>query len=128
MNISDEIKQLVARVRDLAARYPDAVYKGERGLFGCSYVAGRVDNGPDSCGCLLGQAAQPGTRLHTAMQERSARGIGSMCAGLGAVAVMTLDVEWLHTVQNFQDAGKTWGNAVVIADKIKPLGGAPRAS
>ena len=110
---------LVAKVCELAAEFPDRVIRG-----GCSNiddpVAGRKS-------CIVGLAFQ---RLGVPPQwfiNNSAVGIavGGVFAKMRFPASSEVreirNRNWLERVQSYQDSGGTWGEAIVKADAAWPF-------
>ncbi len=110
-------KDIVARVRAIAAAQPDRRYKKPVVGGNCMYVHG------DKPGCIMGQA------LHA---EGVPLDVLAECEGRSVINVIwhledwiTREdlnpwVTWLGYVQASQDSGKTWGEAVQHADHLVP--------
>ena len=102
---------LVQTVRKLAADYPDAVYQGtDRG---CFYTIGEC--GPGN-GCIVGQALQKLGYELEGFDEQKGVGIGILIARL-EIPCSCQDKDWLIFVQDYQDMGKPWKEAVKLADE-----------
>lgn len=99
----EQATAIAAKVIEIANARPNARYYTNGG--GCSYFCGRVScdgvSGPG--GCLIGQAIK-------------ALGYPMPCDNSGIRNHLTqwgrLVVDFLQAVQNHQDAGETWGEAV----------------
>lgn len=113
------IDQLIAKVRELAAKHPATKYVPPGHYTGCKYTKGEAGGG---CGCLLGQALvslQPDLLpllMHLDAKENVT--IDDLL-----VDHISIDgfVPWLTEVQQNQDMGKTWSVAVATADMRCPL-------
>ena len=103
---------VVAQVRALAQERPDYVYQRPLGNpeTECSYLTGA-----DGQGCIMGQAL---TRLGVSIEALSTIEGENVMAALPRLAVRTTpsDGWWLRAVQEQQDHGSTWGQAVRRAD------------
>ncbi len=119
------IATLVKRVRALADQYPDAVYQSKGAS--CSYLAGTVEGGPDTPGCIVGQAAHGYIRKdYLAQADIQGDNVGGLIRYINAVNPHYLDTPrqvsdsdqiWLQVVQSRQDSGDSWGDAIRWADK-----------
>lgn len=113
-----KLNDLQKEVRRLAAEYPNAIYQS---LDGCYYNAGIVANGPDTEGCLLGQAIR---NLDPEIFEdigMDGDDIASLIQYMDEHFDNSEDKEgnienWFSIVQGQQDNGETWSEAVKIAD------------
>lgn len=106
-------RELEQAVRAIADEYPEAIYRApEDGP--CSYVEGRVKNGPDTPGCIFGQVLPiPG--------EGFAGSVLGLFLTEDALFQFTKKPSkrrqaWLGLVQGLQDGGLKWGDAVIVAD------------
>lgn len=115
---ADKLPELIQAVRDLAAEYPDAVYFHDAAEV-CSYSAGKAENGPDQCGCLIGQAMRL-AGLPPVPSELDDRPVDDLTEG---------DTQeqrwWLRSVQRHQDIRCTWSKAVEAADELVNLPSTP---
>lgn len=102
---------VIAEVRRLAAESPDCVYESPDG--DCHYQRGECSNG--SVGCIWGQALRRWGIIDES-RERAAVLVSRYGAGLS-----DQQHEWVHAVQEFQDRGESWGDAVKAADHDWPL-------
>lgn len=108
----------------MAKTYPDAVY--EPNVSGCLYKGGRVKNGPpDKYGCIVGQAM---TNVGLEYEEHHCT-IGAIDVGSSSFAKLlnrphfnshinsdsSYDIGFIDIVQEQQDIGKTWGEALNYA-------------
>lgn len=111
-----DLQELVANVRKLAKEYPDAKYRSpDRG--GCYYTRGAVVDGPETPGCIVGQAMP--SHVMDRLIEVDNEGGGNIPYVLGDVLDIDYDrgtFLWLDVVQSYQDLGKTWSEAVRGAD------------
>lgn len=106
-------EQLIEKVRELVTANPEFVYRRPEGQISCLY---REHNGTP--GCLFGQALTAlGVEL-TDVHER--RTIDVLLPQLG-ISVTRLQVEWMMSVQNAQDLGQSWAEAIDRADFRRPL-------
>ena len=116
-------EELIRAVRELAAESPDAVYEPDASK-SCEYTRPACGNG---CGCLIGQAI---VRCDPDMKESLVRfdDIRSVeweplelntvvCLSTGGNIV---GEDWLASVQDRQDNGATWRDAVAGADSECP--------
>lgn len=103
---------LVDTVRELANKYPEAVYCNNGGR--CEYAAGDVKNGPDTPGCVVGQ----GIAIVAPEYSPKIRDSASSVAGLFGDLECSLKIRWLSVVQSKQDCGYTWSQAVNAADSF----------
>lgn len=116
-----KLNDLQKEVRRLANQYPNAIYQSPNGFNGCYYNVGIVANGPDTEGCLLGQAIR---NLEPEIFEAITADSDDI---VSLICIMNEDFDnsedeegdiekWLSIVQGQQDGGKTWSEAVKIAD------------
>ena len=107
--------EIVTQVRELAAKYPKAQYHKEEGSAYCDYEFGTVTNGPDTPGCIMGQAV----RLLGVDTSGWGRGeIGPILEEEGyEFPADDSNMDWLLAVQQRQDSGVTWGEAIKLTDK-----------
>lgn len=110
-----DLKDVITKVRELAAANPDYVYKMPDTGY-CQYTF----NGQGSC--IVGQAY---LELGVPVERVESWDFGSEGRPLGADQLVEreyddyslTDKEWLDNVQGFQDADKPWGEAVRKADE-----------
>ena len=117
-------QDIVREIRTLAQERPDYVYEGVGDTSTCSYVTG-ADGGP---GCLVGQALQ---RLGVPRETLAeVEGDIDLNGGLGVRRLLTAllgpvhlqrAVSWIERVQDAQDSGSRWHDAVASADVEVPL-------
>lgn len=111
-------------IRKLATDYPNAVYvppSGEIGDGKCFYTRGDVSDGPERSGCIVGQAvvmARP--ELEDGLKEVDYASMGAE----DLLRDLSLDLEleeeelhWINSVQEHQDMGDCWSEAVREADE-----------
>lgn len=108
------VEELIKKVRELAGQYPEAVYQRYDGQ--CLYNYGDVLNGPQTKGCLFGQAIKmllPNTELN------------HQCSICGLLSLLDVDFRhygtWLTRCQTGQDNGATWSCTVRNADLYSPI-------
>ena len=121
------IEDLVSKVRELAVARPETIYQPSptgqaTPTIRCSYLAGTCSDG--TVGCLLGQALV--AVGYTAEQLRAVDLLGIEEAIEKLLPCELTDeeyrrVRWLESVQNAQDNGHPWGEAIRIADEEEPL-------
>lgn len=108
--------QVIKAVREVAAEQPDHVYRKPDDASNCHYVD--RDNGDRVPGCLVGQGLwKVGLIDGSLFDDYDVNGAG-VAGILDYVQIDCLPIqsEWLERVQNRQDAGATWGEAVAYAD------------
>ena len=110
--------ELITQVRQLATDYPNARYHKAAGSSYCEYADGTVTNGPDHEGCIMGQAAR---LLEIDLSNWGRVEIHQLLDDEGWDMHDYNAIDWLTQVQQIQDGGSTWSDAIVIADK-KPSG------
>lgn len=126
---------LVDAIRKLGANYPDATYNNPD----CRYDSGEVLRGPHtvctvaSCqghaviGCIVGQGAALIGIDAEVLEANGEDGYGEFLEDLyRRELVDTYDApaggwDWIGEVQQIQDSGKPWGEAVQRADERHPL-------
>lgn len=121
---------LMQQVRCLANEKPSFVYSEQEDYdvgWGCSYVAARIGS-PKGVGCIMGQALMAlGIARHTLAaweQEAIASNVAALLDHLG-VPTTGEQSAWLLDVQESQDQGLSWGEAVRLADQARRM--TPRA-
>jgi len=118
---------LIDAIRKLAANYPDAVYaNGTMGA--CSYSQGAVTNGPERTGCIVGQAAALIGVSNQEIEHGGETGYGEFLDTLAKNKWLDTDsksigdqYDWIGRVQERQDSGVEWGEAVKSADHHNPI-------
>jgi hypothetical protein len=113
------VERLVVAVREVAAEKPDLVYSAPYG--GCAYVA---DGQPS---CIVGHAAWRLGLIDGSLESDdgiNSSGVTTLLRHLGVLPNNDLDYgepgyarEFLDAVQEKQDEGVPWGDAVEIADE-----------
>lgn len=116
------VQFLEQAVRKLAADSPDTLYcKPDDSIF-CSYSKGACTNG--SVGCIMGQALVRcglGTTLALAQKWGSINNFVLFITNTDLEKLPTpvvLTIRWLQEVQTQQDQGRTWRDAVALADRF----------
>lgn len=108
-----DIKTLIKRVRELAAKNPDATYRFKGSMIYCYYGKGEAGNG---VGCIFGQA-WPELKIYD---------VGNPYT-IGRILIVEdmdchqREIDWCNEVQSCQDCGETWKEAIEAADKCCPL-------
>ena len=129
------MEDIVEGVRLLARKHPDAVYtmpeNQEGETIGCAYTRGKVIDGPQSEGCVIGQVL---LGLHYNPDDLDSydefgnwMGVGPAVSGLVTDLGLTDEEDdpnfmWLVCVQMKQDNGTPWGIAVKEADGLLDRG------
>ncbi len=115
--------QLIEAVRYVKATEPDRIYHG--GRTGCTYLPNaRTDS---TCGCLIGEALVHRLGVPAELLERidDAQSRGGLAYWGGPVVIEVLAgwltpealrSRWVQAVQQRQDNGATWAEAVEWAD------------
>ena len=114
MNIT--AKQILKTVKELAKENPDTVYvsPNDEGL--CFYTKGACSNGTE--GCIIGQAlVKLGVPKETLAElDEKSQDITGLLRNLDMVDLATFDdndyLDELTKIQNRQDSGCSWGEAV----------------
>jgi hypothetical protein len=111
------IDNLLAEVRSLAMESPDNIYhrppQDKEFIAVCEYNRGICDNG--SIGCIFGQAFR---RLGVEVNKICT--ISALMHTHFGYHPITIR-NWCWTLQRHQDQGKTWGEALALADETYPL-------
>jgi len=111
--------KMEAEIRRLATEFPDATYASTvlpDGTQRCYYDRGEVRNGPPEEGCIMGHAARnvlPQFYAQDLVDGSEEAAIGSMIAEQGSE-----NVDFFLYVQENQDSGLTWSEAVTKADVV----------
>jgi len=108
---------LIGEVRALAKEFPKCVYDSSNG---CRYTKGKCENGPDSEGCIIGQAAVRAGGDLTKFEDYTTQGIKHILHHCNIVENRK-EYWWLNEVQKHQDDGTTWEYAVKVADATCPI-------
>lgn len=119
--MSDFLNELVTKIRELGEKYPFATYQKPDECTTCRYDIGHVENGPNSCGCIVGQAMRevsPENYERIASKEISFTYLSRCVLELGP-CIQTI---WIQSVQNAQDAGLSWGAAIKQANENYEFG------
>jgi hypothetical protein len=111
-------EELEKEVRRLSDENPEFVYKGEEGFFSphCSYLTGKND---PPVGCIFGQALTALLPDTTILEEADANKL-TITAVLRVAGVDLSETQrrWAGEVQEYQDSGIQWKEAVVMADEF----------
>lgn len=107
------IKQIIAKVRELATKHPSNIYTGPYpGKQNCFYESGGCQDG--SVGCIFGQAfaqldfpIQGSSSIRTLLDRHS-------------INYHHDEVSWCSLFQLSQDKGHTWSKALEVADEFYP--------
>lgn len=123
------LQQVIDKVRELAKERPEFVYRDQPGAGGdeCSYTSANVGS-DEGEGCIVGQALMRcGLSRETLedLQDGTAIGIREFLLMLDEYVEQTSGLSdprarWLVKVQNNQDTGSTWADAVWQADWEAP--------
>ena len=109
-------EKLIASVRKFAAERPDYVYRNADDNHpqrsGCVYF---TNDGQPSC--LIGHALADLGLLSAQPELFNGSWIANVVKEYGW-EIDSRELEWLVDVQNYQDALKTWGRAVALADEV----------
>lgn len=103
------IGQIIDTVRAIAAERPNTRYLKDG--YSCSYTRGPCDDG--TVGCIFGQAFQKlGFKLPIGYDQVPIHRL------LDKTDIDTTydQAEWCRIIQNFQDSGDTWADAIKTAD------------
>lgn len=115
-------EQLVDKIRELGKRYPDGKYVKEDGE--CRYTLGSVAKGPIRCGCIVGQAiVELDPSLVDVLRDADCKfsiDAPGICTKV-SIVLTNVQKSWLRKVQNEQDQGETWSDAIATADRTYPL-------
>lgn len=103
-------------VRLLAEQYPNAIYRPAKKGEACSNIRGHVENGPQTEGCIVGQAIRMSGNCHL-ISEMYTDSQYTPVNMFTKNQFDALEVKFLHLVQFYQDYEETWENAVKLADK-----------
>lgn len=115
--------QVIEEVRRLAEEQPDFVYSDQEGAGGgeCSYFGCSAG---DSSGqaCIVGQGLASLNVDMSDLKRKEDTGHGMAIAtalegGVVDIPYTEEEAKWLGDVQNHQDGGKPWAQAVALADK-----------
>lgn len=119
------LSQLIERIRIVAATEPDFVYPP----IVCTYLPNEMAH----CGCIVGEAlADLGVdrALLQIIDHLAPQGIPVNWAARPVIAVLGDVVErdallslWVSRVQNLQDEGVSWGDAIKTADLDAAMNG-----
>ena len=115
--------KFIEGLRDFVQKRPDTKYSKGNYRF-CSYNKGKCTDGTQ--GCLFGQYVKSiNPKQYQKYMDESGGGIGHLISeGMFGLDTQqpTNFVEWCDAVQQSQDRGNTWGEAILEADKFYPLG------
>lgn len=110
-----QLSDLKNKVIELGTVYPNAIYAPVR----CEYHMGVVTNGPETEGCLIGQAIR---LLNPTLPELIAENGGNFKEILQTYPTefdtseedSASIADWLGRVQDVQDNHLTWGEAISV--------------
>lgn len=115
-------RDVVAKVREIAAADPDFVYTPPTGTSRCVYVETNPD-GSLCPSCIIGRALVA-LGVDLAELHASDRAGTTTLAGVMVVRFATdsdpVALRWLRHVQSSQDDGDRWSVAVRLADEAVP--------
>lgn len=120
-------EMLVDTVREIAQAAPDTVYDAPEHMQTsdpdeysenprCFYVHTDESGNPQAAGCLVGQALHALGFSLDALSQHEERTAENAAKGLG-IPLTDRQADWLNAVQWTQDAGETWGTALMEAGK-----------
>jgi hypothetical protein len=112
--MSNRGAKLIQIIRDLAAENPDFRYEFVRrsnGTEGCSYV----HEGQPSC--IVGQAMWRAGLIDASLERSmdNIAGFSSLYPGMKTLSES--EVDWISAVQQYQDIGEAWAEAIRYADE-----------
>lgn len=107
--------ELISKVKELASDFPHAVYSEQQT---CYYTRGRVYDGPDTPGCIFGQALRED--YYEILVNNDQETITDVLELIG-IDFDGDQGDWFLTVQEHQDKGEEWSEAVAIANAQHPL-------
>ena len=113
-----DLGKLILAVRAIAAEQPDRIYTKDGGT--CLYRR-TVQSDGTMRGCIIGEALRRSGWSTTGLDGWKMGGIRFILVDVFKLHSDNRQVVWLGKVQGGQDAGKTWANAVLAADKETPL-------
>ena len=108
--------ELIGCVRELASKYPEAIYENDDQ--NCYYTIGACGNGN---GCIIGQALvamNPELLDDLIASDNGCVPFAGELVYQLELALSEKEVRWLNSVQGYQDEGKSWGEAIKKADKV----------
>ena len=107
---------LIREVRRVAEGYPTYVYKRPIKEGSCLYFHPGQDDQHESCGCIFGHALSAlGVSLGDIGEEHNDNSILQLLLVSGVESTGE-QADWMWLVQYKQDKGKTWKEAINIAD------------
>lgn len=117
------LQDLKKKVEEIAARHKRGVYNPRTGI--CSYSTGIVKDGPQTKGCLLGQALREmgilARVVRKGLDKKTVRNIlPHVCFKKDLDPGDSYNeslVDWMCDVQVSQDEGSPWGSCVKSATK-----------
>lgn len=116
--------QVIEEVRRLAEEQPDFVYSKQEGANAnedCSYFGCFIGNTTGQA-CIVGQALAKLSVDMSDLKREEDKGFGmgiaeALVGGVVDIPYTEREAKWLGDVQNHQDLGESWAQAVVLADK-----------
>lgn len=112
---------LIKEIAALAEKYPENRYNSAvpGTTSGCSYLRGS-NSKTKQLGCIVGQALQRCGITKEQLEPIEYNGINEMHRKIGLADAEQQFLTWLFFVQNKQDTGTHWKNAVREADEMYP--------
>lgn len=114
---------LIVEVRKIAEAEPDYVYGDEDDRSGCSYFTDRFGTTKGNP-CIVGKALR-NLEVDTSILRRreayshSDRIAFALVEGfVPVVSTVIVERDWLNSVQDYQDVGLSWSEAVKNADRM----------
>jgi len=120
-NYTFTAEDVVAEVRKIAGEMPDFVYTDQGADLGpgaftpCSYL-GRAIGDEQGQACIVGTALQRLGVSRDDLLKVEERGSINALLSLGVARELSPTLYWLSHVQQAQDTGFSWGDAVRLAD------------
>jgi hypothetical protein len=111
-------EKIIGTTREIANEIPDFIYRSDGLLKACAYVEYNED-GESKPGCIFGHALLRLGMIDLSIAEWDANteGIRSL-AYREDWALSNPELDWMGKVQNEQDTGSTWAEAVALADRL----------
>lgn len=103
---------VVNEIRKVAAEQPDFIYNGDTFPIECLYTK-NADGSPG--GCIVGRALMRLNVEEEVLVKNDGRGASGVLSELGIGGDIFV-MHWINEVQEIQDSGKTWAEAVQSAD------------
>lgn len=132
----EKLVRLVEKVIETIRAFPNAVYENDKFTIVdgepaqlCLYTAGKVKDGPECLGCVIGQAL---FALWPELKEQVAKSEAKGPFGVQTLVEQFVDHEyvngygivlnWLCDVQSYQDIGNNWLTCMTYANEQLKIG------